>query len=418
MVDAGIHPSELTRESVRLRFDIARRSGYPGWLWPDIDAIHWESALREIASTTRELLQGNSRAVLNADNADAIGIAAYTSGMGPLLGCWIESGSLEASPEIRDLFLLHLRHNRERMGRLRDRAISVVTQLAAADVRPLVLKGMHTAFHYFPEPGARPVSDIDLQIDTQAMPRAETALAELGFARKLRMRSPYCCDWSLPALRTEPLTLNMLHKDDFWSLDVQASLNRRLFTGTQIELDRLLSSAAMVPWSQSGSARVLRQPLLTLHLAAHVSQILISASMVRIVELFLVIREDVRTGLLNWDEFLDGAARIGGARYAYPALQFCERLVPGTVPGRVLALCERDAPPILRKVVAGHSAHTAQSLRRYSIRERFMWAETWREKIRQIFGEFALDGRREPVGHTLKSIGRKLWALRRWRYRL
>jgi hypothetical protein len=207
-----------------------------------------------------------------------------------------------------------------------------------------------------------------------------------------------------------------VHRDDPWSLDVQGSLNRRLLTGVQVELDKLYRPADTIRWPLSDKASALPQPLLTLHLAAHISQILLSATLLRVTELVLVIRADEASGQLRWQDFLRGAKAIGGARFVYPALIFCEQLAPGTVPAAVLAACAADAPENLRDVMARLSIDTAQPLGRYSVGERFMWAGNWAERVKQVAGELAMDGRRQPLGRTFYSIGTKLWALRHGRY--
>ena len=51
-------------------------------------------------------------------NAEAIGVACYTSGVGPLLGFWLEQGGIAASPQVSAVLERHLRHNRLRMDRL------------------------------------------------------------------------------------------------------------------------------------------------------------------------------------------------------------------------------------------------------------------------------------------------------------
>jgi Uncharacterised nucleotidyltransferase len=409
--------AELPPATVNARFNSARRNGQATWLWPDVDIEDWRKALAEIGRVARGILAGDATVTFSYGGAAAAAsVAGYTSGMGPLLGFWIETGVLAASPVIADVFALHLAHNRDRMSMLSRTAKDVVGKLADAGINPLVIKGMHTAFGYFPEPGARAVSDIDLVIAMEAMPTAEEVFSALGYRRIPRFGSPYACDWVWPAARSEPRTLMYVHRDDPWSLDVQASLNRRLLTGVQVRLDALYRASATDAWPLSPNARVLSQPLLTLQLAAHISQVLVNITLARVVELIFVIRADTAAGRLRWPDVLDGARAIGGGRFIYPALAFCEQLAPGTVPAHVLDDCTADAPRNLRRLVAELSVDQAQSLGRHSIRGRFMWAGSWIESLQQIAGEFALDGRRQPFHRTLHSIGTKLWALWRGRY--
>ena len=406
----------LTPDEVQARMEGARRNGYAGWLWPNVELEDWRAAVEEIARVTREVLRGEINVAIDICDPKTASVAGYTSGMGALLGHWIGTGVLGTPRELGDVFRLHLSHNRARMAKLAATAQEIVERLNAAGVAPLVVKGMHTAFAYFPEPGARTLSDIDLYVPMDSMAAAEEVFDALGYQRILRLRAPYACDWVPPDQRAEPLTLAYVHQDDPWFFDVQGSLNRRLLTGRQVTLDALFSPLATTPWSVTGQGRTLKQPLLALHLAAHISQILLSATLQRVVELILVIRKDEATGTLDWDDFLAGAEKIGGGRLVYPALAFCEQLAPASVPAHVLDVCRADAPRNLRQVVGNLSVGTAQPLGRHSFRERFMWAGNWRERLQQVAGEFALDGSRQPLTATLRSVGTKLWALRRGRY--
>jgi hypothetical protein len=408
--------AELSPASVSARFDWARRNGHANWVWPDVRMESWRTAMEAIGQVARKVLAGGSDVAFFCGDAAAASVAGYTSGMGPLLGHWIECGRVRTSPAMAETFALHLLHNRDRMVGLSQAAKEIVAQLARIGISPLVIKGMHTAYRYFPEPGARASSDIDLVIPMDAMPATEEMFAKAGFRRIPRFGSPYACDWVAPSVPCDPRTLMYVHRDDPWSIDVQASLNRRLLTGKQVRLDAIYRPIMTEEWSLASQARVLAQPLLALQLAAHISQILLSVTLVRVVELISVIRADVAAGKLVWSEFLDGAEVIGGARYIYPALIFCEQLAPGTVPPDVLMACAADAPKNLRHLMRDISVDHAQSLGRHSVRERFMWAGNWSERLRQVAGEFAMDGRQQPFGRTLYSIGTKLWTLRRGRY--
>jgi hypothetical protein len=406
----------LTREAVQARMEHARRNGYAGWLWPDVALEDWRAAVEEIARITRDVLRGEAHAVLRDCDPLTASVAGYTSGMGALLGYWVDTGAVRTSAALAEVFRLHLSHNRARMTMLAATAQDIVQRLDRAGAAPVVVKGMHTAFAYFSDPAARTLSDVDLYVPMESMGAAEEMFASAGYRRIPRLRAPYACDWVPAGRRTEPRTLAYVHQDDPWFFDVQGSLNRRLLTGRQVKLDALFAQSRTSPWTLSPCGRVLQQPLLAIHLAAHISQILLSATLQRVVELILVIRKDEASGALDWDDFLAGAEKIGGGRLIYPALVFCEQLAPGTVPARILEACRADAPRNLRQVVGSLSVGAAQPLGRHSFRERFMWAGTWRERLQQVAGELALDGRRQPLPTTLRSVGTKLWALRRGRY--
>src|SRR5262249_47417546 len=107
-------------------------------------------------------------------------------------------------------------------------------------------------------------------------------------------------------------------------------------------------------------------------------------TLLRQVELVLVIRHDQAVGRLSWEAFLDVGARTGALGYAYPALRLANKLAPGTVPGVVLERCGSHAPRAVRRVLERLTPATAQRIDRASVGEHFMWAEGWRARLRLL----------------------------------
>jgi hypothetical protein len=408
--------TEMSAEHVEQRLVHARRNGYATWLWPDVDVRRWHACLDEIVSVTHKFLAGESKAELVCGDEKAMCIAGYSSGMGPLLGFWIENGTLHATAEIGELLRLHLLHNRRRMERLSGVLRDTVKRLNDGNIVPVILKGMDTAFRHFPEPGVRPLSDIDMFVAAGSISKAEQILSQLGYERVPRTRTPYACDWVDPSIRRFPQTLTLNHENDPWSIDVLGSLDKRLPTAVRISFDAFVSRTCAAGWLADGRARVMDQPLLALYLAVHFSQTLLNATILRALELVLVIRRDSASGMLDWDDFERDAETIGGMRFVYPALVFVEQLAPCTIPARIMEAATLDASQNLRDVVASLTLATAQPLDRHSMRERFMWAASWHEYLCQIASELSFDGRGRPLETAIYSIGTKLWALRRRRY--
>jgi hypothetical protein len=136
---------------------------------------------------------------------------------------------------------------------------------------------------------------------------------------------------------------------------------------------------------------VLDQPLLLLHLAAHAGAGWQNLTLLRQVELVLVIRQDLAAGRLSWDAFADLGARTGASSYAYPALALAEKLAPGTIPGAVLDRCAAPAPQAVRRAVERLTPATAQRIDRNSVGEHFMWAEGWRARLRLLASDILPD---------------------------
>lgn len=395
---------------------MARRAGYATWLWPEISVDEWQSAVEAIANVAGCVIAGAKQPILAPGDAKAMGIAGYTSGMGPLLGFWIESGTVCADTTLTELFQIHVSHNRQRMQRLSRVTSEVMASLNQSGISPLLLKGMHTAFRYFPEPATRPLSDIDVFIAMDSMDRAERIFLNLGYERVMRTRSPYACDWVSRTHPRSPRTLTFVHQDDPWSIDVLGTLDKRLATGEWIKFANLLPCTEASDLFPDTRLDVMRQPLLALYLASHISQTLLNVTVLRIVELAFVIRGDTAQGRLDWNEFLHGTSIIGGARFVYPALVFTNQLAPGTIPGDVMTHVAADAPRNLRRVVESLTIASAQPLRRHSVRQRFMWAGTAPKGLRQIASELFIDGQGRRRSEVWYRLGSKLWALGRGRY--
>ena len=274
----------------------------------------------------------------------------------------------------------------------------------------MVLKGMHTAHTFFPDPGVRPLSDVDLLVSPAETAASEEVLREAGYRPVLVQRNPYKCDWAPMGAERGPRSLSFTHADDPFTLDVHSSLDRNFFGVATVRLDRLLSASRCDRWGPAPAARVPGQPLLLLLLATHASEGLHGLSLIRLVELARVIRQDAERGALDWDEVTDAAAGVGALRFAYPALHLCEQLVPGSVPAAALGRFAAAATRSMRRVLAGLTPGTAQRLDRLSLEERFMWAGSIRERSRRL--AYALWP--APAGGSLTELAR-IYGRRAWR---
>ena len=377
---------DLDPETARQRLLRARFRARPERLWPDLRPDQLQDALKVIAEMAGAALLNERKQVL-AEADQALSVAGYVSGMGPLLGYWIECGLIDAPADVEDIFSLHLRHNRRRMLRLTAEAVAMARLFDGAGITPTIIKGMHTAHAYFPEPGTRPVSDIDLVMgSTGAMNAAQRLLSERGYLPGPLIIPENRQDWRRPDVPETPRSLDFVHQDDPWTIDLQASFDRHFPAGKIVRLDELASSAAMAAWPLSDCANVLPQPLLTLHLAVHASQGFNSLTLMRLTELALVIRADRANGILIWEEFVELADRIGALGFVYPAFLFTEELAAGTIPADILARCAAAAPRAVRRFLSGHTCWSVQRIHRWSRQEAFVWCDDIFGRIRAVAG--------------------------------
>ena len=393
---------DLDPEEVRSRFRRAHALGTPAWLWPEISSAEWREACEQIARVAQQLLAG-STAQLDGDPLP-ISLAAYTSGMGPLLGWWSSEGRLRPSGDVGAVLQLHFQHNRLRSEKMRAALDEIKGALARNSIAAAVLKGMHTGAVYFPDPATRPASDIDILIAPDQAGEAESTLIGRGY--RLASRSATGSSWRPEGVAAEPRSLLLVHADDPWTIDLHTTLDLEPAGGVRpIPFDRFEPLA-----TAGGRTGGFAQPLLLLHLAAHASVGLHNLSLLRLVELQFVIRRDA--GKRDWDALLSAGRYLGALGFAWPALKLCEDLAPGAIPDAVLAEMERAAPAGVRRIVEHLTPATAQRLDGVSVREHFMWSSGFAATLAQL----AADLRPSPaLKETARIYERRIRQLVRGR---
>ncbi len=115
--------------------------------------------------------------------ADWEGVAAQAEahGLAPLFYVHARSAGVQLPPatkrKLQGLYLRHHHANQVRTGVLHD----ILSAYHAAGVPALVLKGAALAHTVYPEPGLRPMSDLDILVREGDLWRAQSLLAGLGF---------------------------------------------------------------------------------------------------------------------------------------------------------------------------------------------------------------------------------------------
>ncbi len=396
---------DLGEEEVRSRFEWAVRQGHPHWLWPGTTVEAWRAVLVQFEALARQILtHGTARDPLLGRPED-IGVACYTSGMGPLLGHWLKEGRFVADEGVAALLDLHLQHNSRRMARMAERARAIVAALAGHEVPVLVLKGMQTAFHDFPTPGARAMSDIDLAIRPSDAPRAAAALCGIGLVPGAWSAGlPPQQTWRATDAPSVPRSLALVHADDPWSVDLQTSLNRKYSSSSPVlRLDTLWTDDIAEPWALSADASALSLEAQAVHLACHASCGFGNLSMVRLCELVFVVRTGMRRGGFEWDEAVALARRADALATAYPALHLTNLLAPGTVPDRVLAAGRRETPAAVLRVLRRLSPANAQRVLRWSLEERFMWARSAWHIVQEVARDLVAPAASPPMLFSIQK---------------
>lgn len=378
------------------------RTGDMGALWPDVPAAERHSAQAQVRAVTEAVLRSSAtRPALFAPDerqARTLGIAGYTSGMGPLLGWWIQQGLVEAPPQVREVFARHLDHGRRRRSVLSDALVRIVQAMRAEGVHPVVIKGLHTGAVYFPDAGTRPAADIDLLVRPAERGQAVEALGKAGFVESRRTRYAARSEWR-PIDRPHGVhSLELDHVDNPWSVDLHTALERWYFRGLRRGLgEEPFDHMTEVPISGT-TVRALAQPYVTAFLALHASHDLVQMQLVRLVELVLVIRADVRKRALDWAAFASLIRETGIERFVHPALALAEALAPGTVERALLERLGRLATPRTRRVLARVIEADMGALRYRSLDDKLMWASGPRELLLSVSELVAPSDDGMPVG--------------------
>ena len=360
-------------------------------LWPGLDAALIQSAADAIGDAVASMLRGE-RARLDFDRAGpdaerrarALGVAGLLTGVGALLGAWIERGELEAEPALARVLARHLAHGRARGARIRALVMPVLARMEQAGLAPGVMKGFHTAHVYFPEPGARPFADVDVVVGPEAIPQTEEILRGAGFHPDVRLgEARYKREWSPPDGRGDVWSHELWHARSGWKLDLHDGLNF-ISVMHNVRVPQVPRFAHTM--HLDGVALRVADPneVIALH-AAHASTELYSHRLLRLVELVLVARRAASLGTLDWMAVEGSLAERQSSRFAFPMLTLVERLAPGTVDAGVLARLERASTRRARVVTSGLTATAPILETRFSVRDRLMWASGVRATARRLW---------------------------------
>jgi hypothetical protein len=362
-----------------------RGSGNPRTLWPLLDPGSLAPAAAAIERSVIAVLDDRQTSLgsANGDDAYAIGIASLLSGTGPLLGYWTERGLLDVSAPLASVLARHLAHGRRRIDRMRREVTPVLTALHRGGVSPRVIKGFHTAHEYFPEPGVRPMADVDVVVAAKDVPRAEEILRATGFVADPGVRRPYKRNWHPVGADQRLWSVELWHHRGAWRLELHDGINFDILTDHGVELEQ--TDAIPGSWSALGlPLHVVSQPLLFAVLATHLSGELLQMRLIRLIELTLVVRRDRARGLLEWQAVEELFARSRSLRFAYPALALAERLTPGTIDGALLRRARQESTRLTRVVVDQFGPTSPIVPDRVSLAERFMWASNPVEFVRRL----------------------------------
>ena len=383
-------PPDAPADEMRRREHAWHSTHRASALWPGLDADVLQRAADAIGAAVAAVL-GGERATLPWDctgpdtnrRARALGVAALLTGVGPLLGAWLEHGTLTADEPVARVLARHLAHGHARMARVRAGALPVLARMEAAGLSPGVIKGLHTAHEYFPEPGARPTADVDVVVAPEHVPRAMQVLREAGFVSEYATASGSKSEWMPPGHDGVVRSHELWHAGNPWTLDLHDGLNFAAIM--QNVRMRQTPAFAEVLRVDGVSLRVCDPNELISVLSTHGSTEIYSQRLLRLVELTLVIRRAQSLGRLDWRAVDASLAGRGTRRFAYPLLTLVEQLAPGTVPAATLAPLRAHTTRRIRDVTSRFTPTSPILDERFSLSERLLWASGVRATVRRFW---------------------------------
>jgi len=371
-------------QAIALRAGRWLRTGNPAHLWPDVSESALLAAHRAIWNATGALLRRESQ-VPPLDTAESgdprtLGIAAFRAGMGALLGFWIERGQLVAAPAVVALLAEHLLHGRRRAAVLDAALVQVLAALDHWEIIPTLLKGAHTGHVHFAEAACRVGTDLDLLVDPIQLPAARGVLRSLGYREESRPRIPTRSAWYPGGSPTHPVSLELAHADNPWSVDLHCSLERRYFRGLSVSVDHTTLARRRLTIA-GHTAMVLDDPHLIAHLALHGSRELGFPQVIRVVELIAVIRQ-ASVSPRFWPETHAYLTAQQLYRFVAPMFVLAEEAVPGIVAVPVLHGCRAALTARWRRWLDYVLAHGLSRPHQRTLDERLVWAASWPDTVK------------------------------------
>lgn len=384
-------PPDAPLAELRRREDAWHSTHRADALWPGLDGPVIQSAADAIGAAVATVLRGEGARLDFACSghdgdrrARALGVAGLLTGVGALLGAWIERGQLEADPALARVLARHLAHGRARAQRIRATMLPVLGRMERAGLAPGVIKGFHTAHAYFPEPGARPYHDVDVVVAPDAIVETERILRDAGFSADVRVgRASYKREWFPPDGRGEVWSHELWHARSRWKLDLHDGLN---FAAVQQNVGTPQTPRFTDTLHLDGVTLRVADPneVIAMH-AAHASTELYSQRLMRLVELVLVARRAASLGTLDWSAVESSLAERESLPFAYPMLKLAGELAPDAIDAALLARLAIATTSRARIVTSGLTATSPILDTRFSLRQRLIWAAGVRGTLRRLW---------------------------------
>lgn len=309
------------------------------------------AALRADAAPAAWFTQAEAAAL----DWDDLAVTALALGLAPLLHDQLE-GWGRALPHPPAQAKLTFARQLERT-RHTARQAQLAEALAALPVTPIVLKGAYLAECVYPEPGLRPMNDIDLFFPPEALPAVTAALAALGYGGKetpaelgpgITKHTSTFQRAGGPAATPNPY----LSARGGHMLEPHRSLEESWF-GLRCDLTPGMWDRSQPITLAGQPARALAPADALLHLAVHLTFHLIqgSPSFVQLAD----IATFTQRVAVPWDDLLARARALRASSFVYAGLRLGHQVLGAPVPPEVLAALAAASPANVRRAAEGLS---------------------------------------------------------------
>lgn len=256
-------------------------------------------------------------------------IRSIAFGLAPLLHERVTAWQVNVPAKDLAKLALTRKANRARNEAINRQLAEILAGSAANNLRPIALKGVHLANHWYSDPSLRPMNDIDLLFAEQDMDAVDRVLTDLGYKSKWKSAelgagvtkhtSTYRRDSQAPATPNP-----FVSAGGDRTIEPHTSLEESWF-GLRVDITPgMRARAHALPFgAQTGWA--LDNEDLLLHLCIHLCFHLImgAPSMVQLADFVVVLESD----RINWQQFVSRAETAQAAPYAWAALQLAKNLL-------------------------------------------------------------------------------------------
>lgn len=278
-------------------------------------------------------------AALNGQPADlsrfapqAVQLACRIHGVGPLLHHQL-AGDSAAPDELRNWLAQQAEFNTQRVARMQTELAQILAAFAAQNVPLMPLKGAILAARVYPDPGLRPMADLDVLVHPVNFEAATRLLIQLGYAKTTAHRKH--TEFVRPENR-RVVSAEFEHPDNPRTVELHPAC-RESFGGPALDLTTLM-------WRHASPGQLLGQPAhlpsaaaLWMHGLVHAGYHIWQGRgrLLHLVDLArLSAHASPPANLLNQTD----------ARFALPALDLLHRTFPQTLEPALVAEQKKRAP--------------------------------------------------------------------------